>query len=558
MRPLIGLGVGFALALAAGTGPRALEAQEPNVSAVVDEPWTTEELENLLAPIALYPDPILAQVLVAATYPDQLRAASAYVERYGTEGLDEQPWEISVKAVAHYRPVLNLMAEGEDWTIALGQAYASQPRDVMGAVQSLRRMANAQGNLVTDDRQRVVVEREVIRIEPAQPRVIYVPTYDPAVVYFRPIYVAHAHPAYWSYGHAYPVGVWLTYDFDWWGHRVYYHGWHIAGPHWVVVSRPWVVISPIYVSPRYTTIVVNRRIVHRSFDPRPLRRYTVVHKQTTFDRRGTPGRRVGQADRGRPDDRGGNRNNATPTPGRRDFDRAADRGLDKRNDRANEGGTTRGSTRVSTRGSTPVPTAGRRVMPISGGPSDDARTDAARQTAERRDRVPSPVGGTQSGTRNGTGGSAQRVGNGTWNPRPTRSDAARPESVRDAVTTTRSSAPSSGTRLERAPTPRPRTGSERASPPSVRGAVERTRSAQPSAPSRSTGTARPSAPTRAPSAARPSAPSRGSTATPRGSSGKSGGAARSSSGGSRSSGAARSSSGGRSSGASRGSSRRPE
>lgn len=549
MRKLIGLGVGLALALAAVADTRSLEAQEPNVTAAADEPWTTEELENLLAPIALYPDPILAQVLVAATYPDQLRAALAYVERYGTEGLDAQPWEISVRAVAHYKPVLNLMSEGEDWTIALGQAYATQPRDVMDAVQSLRRMANAQGNLVTDDQQRVVVEREVIRIEPAQPRVIYVPTYDPAVVFFRPIYVAHAHPAYWSYGASYPVGVWLTYDFDWWGHRVYYHGWSIGGPSWVVVARPWVVISPFYVSPRYTTIVVNRRIVHRSFDPRPLRRYTVVHKQTTFDRRGTPGRRVGQADRGRTDTRSSNRNTAAPTPGRRDFDRASDRGLDRRNDRANAGG--------SARRGTPVPTAGRRVTPISGGSSDDARTDAARRTAERaersvptgasdraerRERVPSPVGSTRSTT--------QRVGNGTWNPRPTRSDASRPESVRDAVNTTRASAPSRSTGVKRSATPQPRTSTQSTARPSVRGAVERTRAVQPSAPSRSSGSAR------------PSAPSRSSTAAPRGSSSKSSGAARSSSGSSRSSGSARgsarSSSSGKSSGASRGSGRRPE
>jgi hypothetical protein len=212
-------------------------SQDPLNDPQVAAPWTAEELENLLAPIALYPDPILAQVLIAATFPDQIAEASAYVRTNGTRGIDDQTWEISVKAVAHYAPVLNLMAEGEDWTIALGQAYAEQPADVMNAVQGLRRMANAQGNLESTAQQTVYIEREAIKIIPAEPKVIYVPTYDPAVVYFRPIYIAHAHPAYWSWGVGYPIGVWLTYDFDWYSHRIYYHGWH--GPRWVVVSYPY-------------------------------------------------------------------------------------------------------------------------------------------------------------------------------------------------------------------------------------------------------------------------------------------------------------------------------
>lgn len=424
MRSLIRFGLGLVAPLAIVTvgEPRVAHAQDATVEAAASDPWTAEELENLLAPVALYPDPILAQVLVAATYPEQIRAAAAYVERYGTAGLDEQPWEISVKAVAHYKPVLNLMAEGEEWTIALGQAYATQPGDVMDAVQSLRRMANAQGNLVSDERQRVVVEREVIRIEPAQPRIIYVPTYDPAVVYFRPIYVASAHPAYWSWGLSWPVGVWLTYDFDWWGHRVYHHGWHVHGPRWVVVSRPWVVISPWYVAPRHTTIIVNRGIVHRRFDPYPLRRYTVVHKNTNFDRRGNWDRRVGKDDRGtvgrsgpRRDDgpgrtnngntgtRGNNGNNGNANPGRRDLDRASDRGLDRRNDRANEGGRRVApvptGTRVADRRQVlteSMPTSGRRVTPISGGQSDDRRTDGARRAELERSerRVPTPAGTT--------------------------------------------------------------------------------------------------------------------------------------------------------------------
>jgi hypothetical protein len=437
---------GLILALGIGAPARALDAQTPSSGAAYD-PWTAEEIENLLAPIALYPDPILAQVFIAATYPDQIAAAAAYVRTYGTAGLDQQPWEISVKAVAHYPPVLNLMAEGEDWSVALGQAYAAQPRDVMHGVQSLRRMANAHGNLVSTDQQRVVVEREVIRIEPAQPRVIYVPTYDPAVVYFRPVYVVRAHPAYWTWGMGYPVGAWLTYDFDWYGHNIYYHGWH-RGPRWVVVSRPWVVINPIYVSPRHTTIVINRTVVRRPVNVYNLRHYTVVHRNTNFDRRwnGYDRRDVGRNDR-------------------RDFDRRDDRSdwgrdIDRRNDgrrvapvptnRGNNGNNGNSGRRVGS------PTAGetdggRRVGPPSGG-ADNGRRNVAQGPQGSADRRVTPLAGapvrraeavptptatsrTQGGVQ-ATRAAADRMGdrsatrtqsqssNGTWNPRssaPTRS-----------------------------------------------------------------------------------------------------------------------------------------
>ena len=88
--------------------------------------WSAEELDNLLAPVALYPDPILAQVLVAATFPEQVELAARYVQVNGKYGIDEQPWDISVRAVAHYEPVLNLMADRIDWTTALGQAHVMQ------------------------------------------------------------------------------------------------------------------------------------------------------------------------------------------------------------------------------------------------------------------------------------------------------------------------------------------------------------------------------------------------------------------------------------------------
>jgi uncharacterized membrane protein YgcG len=455
MRHLVRLSM--ALALASGTlgTARQLGAQEPAAIKVAAEAWTPEELENLLAPIALYPDPILAQVLVAATYPEEIAAAAAYVRRNGTDGLDDQPWNISVRAVAYYAPVLNLMAEGEEWTIALGQAYVEQPKDVMAAVQQLRQMAQAQGNLVSTEQQKVVEEREVIRIEPAQPRVIYVPTYDPAVVYFRPVYVARAHPAYWSWGIGYPIGAWLTYDFDWWGPGVYYHGWYASGPRWVVVSRPWVVISPIYVSTRHTTVIVNRRIVHRSFDPRPLRRYTVVHRNTTFDRRGRPERGVGRNDRvdDRNDDRNGNRSDrSSGNPGRGDERREWNRG------QGNE----------------------RRVAPVPVGGRGVASSDRVRPISTGSDKAREPRG---NGTWNGReSGSAAPARTNSRNVTPTR--AAAPRADRGTLSPNASPRGNAGGALSGAVTGNGRgtsRASERGSSGSIPDAVRRTREARPSA-----------------------------------------------------------------------------
>src|ERR1017187_1363512 len=89
----------------------------------VYEPFSPDQLDNLLSPIALYPDPLLAQVLVAATFPDQVEEAARYVRSSGQNGIDDQTWDVSVKAVAHYPTVIGMMADKVDWTTSLGQAY---------------------------------------------------------------------------------------------------------------------------------------------------------------------------------------------------------------------------------------------------------------------------------------------------------------------------------------------------------------------------------------------------------------------------------------------------
>jgi len=241
------------------------------------EYFSPEQLDNLLAPIALYPDPLLAQVLLAATFVDEVDEAARYVRAYGQAGVDDQPWDVSVKAVAHYPVILDNLADRLDWTTSVGQAYAAQSTDVMISVQRLRRLAWSQGNLQTTPEQEVVTGDDYIQIVPAQPTLIYVPRYSPAVVYYqRPSFAMAI-----SFGVGLAIGAWLNDDCDWRGHRVYYHGW--SGGGWVGRSRSHVRITNVYVSPRYSTVVVNHRVVDRHVDYGSLNRYNSVHRNVTYD-----------------------------------------------------------------------------------------------------------------------------------------------------------------------------------------------------------------------------------------------------------------------------------
>lgn len=166
-----------------------------------------EELEQILSPIALYPDSLLTQVLMASTYPLEVVEADRWAKKNKdmkgdalAKALEAQPWDPSVKSLVNFPPVLTMMSEKLDWTQKLGDAFLSQQADVMGTIQNLRKKAEASGNLKTTKEQVVKVEKEVIIIEPASPEVIYVPTYNPTVVYG-----AWPYPAYPPYPY-YPPG----------------------------------------------------------------------------------------------------------------------------------------------------------------------------------------------------------------------------------------------------------------------------------------------------------------------------------------------------------------
>jgi hypothetical protein len=168
-----------------------------------------EEIDQMVAPIALYPDSLLAQVLSASTYPLEIVQAGRFVQQNKDlkgekllQAAKDKDWDPSVKAMLSFPDVLLMMNDKLEWTEKLGNAFLGQQKDVMGAVQRLRQKAQESGNLKTTKEQKVVVEKEtkVIVIEPASPQVVYVPTYNPTVVYG-----AWPYPAYPPYP-VYPPG----------------------------------------------------------------------------------------------------------------------------------------------------------------------------------------------------------------------------------------------------------------------------------------------------------------------------------------------------------------
>jgi Protein of unknown function (DUF3300) len=189
------------------------------------------DLEQLLSPIALYPDPLIAEILPAATQPSEIVVADRYVSSGGDlSHVDLQPWDPSVKALARYPNVLRWMDDNLPWTTQLGQAFLYQQADVMEAMQRLRARALALGNLQSTPQQSVINDNGTIEIVPANPQVVYLPVYQPDLVYAQP----PPQPGFYvSFGAALPLGVWLNHDFDWHHHDVIvWHNDHPRPPDW--------------------------------------------------------------------------------------------------------------------------------------------------------------------------------------------------------------------------------------------------------------------------------------------------------------------------------------
>src|SRR5262245_61392851 len=233
---------------------------------IADQKYSDDELDEMLAPVALYPDPLLAQMIPAATFFDQLEEAQRTLNGKSDDNLiADQNWEVSVKSVAHYPQVLQMMVENQDRTIAIGQAYVSQPQDVSKSIQRLRGQAKDAGNLVTTKQQQVVTEGEAIKIVPAEPQVIYVPQYNPEVVYVDngPSTGEVVAATAISFGAGLAIGAWLNNDYDYYGRGIYYHGWNGGG--WIGANRTFVNVNRnVYINNSYRNINVNRNIVNRN------------------------------------------------------------------------------------------------------------------------------------------------------------------------------------------------------------------------------------------------------------------------------------------------------
>jgi hypothetical protein len=212
--------------LAVPPGLMAQGAQEETANEGAP-PLRPEEIDQLVAPIALYPDSLLAQVLAASTYPLEVVQAARFMEQNkGIKGeklmqaAKDKDWDPSVKAMLEFPDVLLMMNEKLEWTEKLGDAFLSQQADVMASAQRLRQKAQESGNLKTTKEQKVIVEEQtkVIVIEPASPQVVYVPTYNPTVVYG-----AWPYPAYPPYP-VYPPG-YVAVGAAWGGYGGWGCGW---------------------------------------------------------------------------------------------------------------------------------------------------------------------------------------------------------------------------------------------------------------------------------------------------------------------------------------------
>jgi hypothetical protein len=228
-------------------GPQNQSSEQSPAATAQQSP---QELQQLVAPIALYPDALVAQILAASTYPTQIVEAERWMQRHSNlkgdelaKEVDKQDWDPSVKAMTQFPSVLENMDKNLSWTSSLGEAYVNQPQDVTDAVQTLRQEAHKAGHLNSNEQEKVTTQGNTIIIEPANPEVVYVPAYDPWLVYGAPII---AYPGWYpvpgifwggvglSFGIGFGIGFfggfgwgWGHWGYDWHGRRAFFdhHEW---------------------------------------------------------------------------------------------------------------------------------------------------------------------------------------------------------------------------------------------------------------------------------------------------------------------------------------------
>jgi hypothetical protein len=208
-------------------------------------PQSADALQALVAPIALYPDSLVAQILTASTYPDQVAVADYWLQDNKNltgstlmQAVDKQTWDASVKALTEFPSVLDNLAKNLAWTSSLGEAYHNQQAEVMTAIQTCRAQAKAKGNLKSSSQITVVQQTpQTIVIQPANPQIVYVPQYNPAVIYGYPYVVpAYVAPTYTTgdvvaagligFGAGIAVGAMMSGGCCGWGYSSWSCGWH--------------------------------------------------------------------------------------------------------------------------------------------------------------------------------------------------------------------------------------------------------------------------------------------------------------------------------------------
>src|ERR1700733_5860494 len=247
-------------AAAAQQGPPDQYGDQSGEVAPEDDyaPLTADELDGVVAPIALYPDALVAQVLGAASFPDQITTAAFWLRDNSNlkgdallKAVDAQNWDPAVKALTQFPSVLDTLAKNLAWTSTLGEAATTQQSDVMAAIQRMRAKAQAAGNLKSTPEIKVVQQApQTIVIQPANPQIVYVPTYNPTVVYGAPVVVPGyssadvAAAAIISFGVGIAVGAiisnnsccgwgWSSWNTNWHSHTVIYNrNVYVGNPYW--------------------------------------------------------------------------------------------------------------------------------------------------------------------------------------------------------------------------------------------------------------------------------------------------------------------------------------
>ena len=206
---------------------------------------STQELDQLVAPIALYPDALVAQILAGATYPTEIVEADRWLQQHPdlkgdalAKAVDAQSWDPGVKALTQFPELIGMMDKNLSWTSSLGEAYVSGQQNVLDAIQVMRQRAQQAGNLKNTEQESVMTQGNTIVIEPANPQVVYVPEYDPWVVYgdpleFYPGWIGVPGFYFDGPGIGFGVGIgiglfggfgwgWHSWETDWHGHGLIY------------------------------------------------------------------------------------------------------------------------------------------------------------------------------------------------------------------------------------------------------------------------------------------------------------------------------------------------